>query len=766
MAPAQADAPSGQTQLQTAQTSTSAAAPVRDGGIQARDVPPGSFDNIFTLADIGVPDTIVLRGVDAYHSVFFSVPQTQVVKSATMHIRYHFSPGLIPSLSHLKVSLNGTLFATLAVTQQPAPGAVQAAQQADQAASNEGQSVSITRSENSAIFEATLTMPAEMLVHQNELNFEFIGHYTTQCEDPSSSALWSHVDTTSTIELAGALLPLQNDLKLLPLPFYDASVNLHPVVPIVFLAQPSPKAMQAAGIIASWFGILTDFRPVRFPVSFGSIPAGNAIIISENSAELPTSFNISGSSGPTIAMRPNPSDPYSKLLILSGDNPDDLVIAAMALTLQRDVLQGDQMRIANLKPPAPRQPDDAPRWLSTDGITHLGDIAQTGDLQGDGAVPIRAYMRVPPDLYYGNHQNLSFHMNYRYNGIPISNESSLQVYVNDAYVSSTPMPHTDRASAQLETVVPVPVVNMRPFSNSLMMQFIFLLPKKGRCQDTAPYNLKGAILKDSFLDLKDIPHWAVLPNLEIFANAGYPFTRKADLSDTAVVLPDTPGADEIEMYLTFMGHFGAQTGYPVLNVSVTNNDGMKSDGQKDYLVMGTVEDQPALTRLNQSLPVVIDGSGLHIQDTQGFFAQVQHAWWKVRSSDHVQSGQLETAGGLPDALIEGIEWPSGSAHSVLVMAVRDHAAIPNFLSVFLKNSQSSDIAQSVSVLHGSRFVSYRIGNDVYHVGSLSLWVHLNLIFSEYPWLIVVASFFLFFLLATFIRAMLRRRARARLQGNE
>jgi len=558
----QAEAPSGQTQIQAAQASGSTnAASTRDGGVQARDVPPGNFDKVFSLADVGIQDAIVLRGVDAYQSVFFSVPQTQVVRSATMHIRYHFSPGLVPSLSHLKVSLNGTLFATLAVTQQPTPGAVQAAQQADQTSSGAGQSVSITRSESSAILEATIAMPAEMLVHQNELNFEFVGHYTTQCEDPSSSALWSHVDATSTIELAGALLPLQNDLKLLPLPFYDASVNLHPVVPIVFLAQPSPKAMQAAGIIASWFGIYTDFRPVRFPVSFGSIPAGNVIVISENSAELPTSFSISGSSGPTIAMRPNPSDPYSKLLVISGDNPDDLVTAAMALTLQRDLLQGDQMRIASLRAPAPRAPDDAPRWLSTSKVTHLGDIAQTGDLNADGGAPVRAYMRLPPDLFYGNQRNVSFHMSYRYNGIPISNESSLQVYVNDGYVSSTPLPHNDRASAQLDALVPVPVP-MRPFSNSLMMQFVFLLPKKGRCQDTAPSNLKGSILKDSYIDIQDIPHWAVLPNLEIFANAGYPFTRKADLSDTTVVLPDTPAADEIEMYLTMMGHFGAQPAIP------------------------------------------------------------------------------------------------------------------------------------------------------------------------------------------------------------
>ncbi len=737
---------------------------VTDGGVPVRAVAPGSFDNIFSLADVGVPDTIVLRGVDAYHSVYFSVPQTQVVKTATMKLRYHFSPGLIPALSHLKISLNGTLFATLAVNTQPTAASQREVSPSQKAQDQE--TLVVTRNENNALLEATLTLPAEMLVHDNELTFEFVGHYTMQCEDPSHSTLWSHVDTTSTIELAGALLPLQNDLKLLPLPFYDSAVNLHPVIPIVFLSQPSPKALQAAGIVASWFGIMTDFRPVRFPVSLGSIPSGNAIVIGENAAELPASLKISASSGPTVAMRTNPIDPYSKVLVLTGDNPDDLVTAAMALTLQRDLFQSDQVRIPNLKMPAPRQPDDAPRWLSTENITHIGDIAQTGDLQGDGSVPVGVYMRMPPDLYYGAQQNLGFHMGYRYNGIPLANESTLQVYMNNGYVSSTPMPHTDKASSVLETIVPVPVVNMRPFSNSMMMKFIFLLHKKGKCEDTAPYNLQGSILKDSYLDIRDIPHWAVLPNLEIFANAGYPFTRKADLADTSVVMPDTSGSDEIEMYLTLMGHFGAQTGYPVLNVGVTNSDGMKTDGSKDYLVLGTVEDQPAIGRLNPSLPVMVDGSGLHIQDTQGFFSQIQHAWWKVRSSDHIQSGQLETAGGLPDALIEGIEWPSGSNRSVVIVALRDHNVVPNFLSVFLKTSQSSDISQSVSVLHGTRFVSYRIGNDVYHVGSLSLWTRVNILFSEFPWLIVVSTLIFCFFMAVLIRAMLRRHARARLRGDD
>ncbi len=728
-----------------------------------KSVPAGQFDNIFKLSDVNVSDTIELRGIDAYDSVYFSLPQTEVVKTATMHLKYHFSPGLIPALSHLKVSLNGSLFATIPVTVQPSPGA-----QADDSERHnpDQQSVILSHTQNSAMLEATLTMPAEMLVHDNELTFEFVGHYTMQCEDPAHSALWADVDKDSTIELSGALLPLENDLKLLPLPFYDSAVNLHPSVPIVFLRQPSPEGLRAAGIVASWFGILTNDHPIRFPVSFGTIPSGNAVVIAENPADLPPGLNMPTSSGPAISMRTNPVDPYSKLLVLSGDNGDDLVKSAMALTLQRDLLQGEQVRISTLTMPAPRHPDDAPRWLSTDTITHLGDIAQTGELQGGGFVPLTVYMRLPPDLYIQPLQNIPLHLGYRYNPLPLAESSTLQVFMNGAYVSSTPLPHGDKATANLETVLPVQIANMRPFSNTLKMTFIFQIATRGKCMDTAPMNLQGAIQKNSYLDIKGIPHWAVLPNLELFANAGYPFTRMADLSETAVVLPDVPATDEIEMYLTLMGHFGAQSGYPVLNVSTVKAEGMMADKKKDYIVLGTVDDQPAIARLNPDLPVTIDATGLRIQDTQGFFAPLQHAWWKVRSSDHIQSGQLETAGSLPDALVEGIEWPRGSSRSVVVIALRDHSVVPNFLTVFLKTSQSSDISQSVSVLHGTKFTSYRIGDDVYHVGSLSLWVRLNLLFSEFPWIVVITSTLICFLMASVLRAMLRRHARKRLQGGE
>ena len=177
----------------------------------------------------------------------------------------------------------------------------------------------------------------------------------------------------------------------------------------------------------------------------------------------------------------------------------------MALTLQRDLLEGATVRVTSIKTPAPRQPDDAPRWLSTEKITSIGDIAQPGSFETDGGGPVAIYMRLPPDLYFGAQRNLGFHLGYRYNGIPISSDSNLQVSLNDSYVSSTPLPHTDKASADLETIVPVPVSDIRPFSNSMLMRFIFLQPKKVECPDATPNNLKGSVLKDSYLDIQGPP---------------------------------------------------------------------------------------------------------------------------------------------------------------------------------------------------------------------------------------------------------------------
>ena len=691
----------------------------------------GTFQSKFRLSDIGLPQSIELRGIDSYHSIYFALPQTEIVRTANLQLNYAFSPSLLASISHLKVMVNGSLVATIPV--QPAVGS------------------------------QTISIPADLLVRNNQLTFEFIGHYTTACEDPANTTLWMRVDANSTLSLEGNLLPLQNDLNLLPLPFYDGMLQSQPNIPFVFLSQPSPKALEAAGIVASWFGISANSRPIKFPVSVGSVPSGDAVVIAENGSQLPASMDVAGVSGPSISMRTNPGDPYGKLLIISGDTPDDVVKAAQALATQNGSLAGNSAHISDFRLPSPRLPDDAPRWLSTDSRAPFWDYTTQEQLQGDGSVPLAVYTRVPPDLYLDETTDIPMQVRYVYNSIPLANQSALTVNANGTNLAVLPLSPGDIPKKTEERRIAIPVVNMRPFSNTFLFNYFFQIHKQGDCKDSAPTNLFGAILRDSYLDIQGIKHWAKLPNLELFANAGFPFTRKADLADTHVILPAQASPEEMAVYLNLMGHFGAQTGYPVLRVTVGGPDDMKHDAA-DYLVVGTVEDQPAFGKLADKLPVTFDANGVKVKQTDGIFAPM-HGWWKM-ASDKEADGNLTTIGGTPDAVIEGIESPWSPGSSVVVVALKDNSTADQFSSAFLKNSQSSEITGRVSVLHGAQFESYQLGSGSYHVGNIPWYTQLRLWFTQYPWLIVILILVITFLLASWTRLYLRRRARERLQATE
>jgi cellulose synthase (UDP-forming) len=312
--------------------------------------------------------------------------------------------------------------------------------------------------------------------------------------------------------------------------------------------------------------------------------------------------------------------------------------------------------------------------------------------------------------------------------------------------------------------VPVPVVNLRPFSNSLSFDFTFQLLKKSNCQDTTPINMQGAILRDTYLDLRGYPHYAPMPNLEIFANAGFPFTRFADLGGTTVVLPSTPTEQEIEMFVTLMGHFSRQTGFPALRVTVAGADTMQNGAATDFLVLGTGDDQPGFDKIVNSLPVALLNGKIQVHDTQGFFAPLHHAWWKVQSEEHNESGDL-IATGTPDAVIEGIESPYDrlGSKSIVAIHLKDATTFEPFMKTLLYVQQASDIQGSVSMLLGTRFQSFRVGASIYHVGTLPWWTRLTLWFMEVPWLAAVVVLILAFLLAIWTRQWLRQKARARLK---
>jgi cellulose synthase (UDP-forming) len=710
----------------------------------AADINSGAYHSTFALRDVGVPQAIVFRGVDASQNIPFTLPNTAVVQKATLKLHYAFSPSLIPSLSHINVMLNGTLIATL-----PAP-----------------QNIGPQQKE----LDADIALPTEMIVRDNNLKFQFVGHYTLQCEDPSHSTLWSRVENTSSIELTGERVNVTDDLKILPLPFYDGSVGSDTVsIPVMFTAQPSKQALNAAGVVASWFGLQVKSKPLRFPVTVSSsFPKGHVVLLIDNPQALPAGLNLQ-INGPVLAMRTNPSDEYGEILIVGGADSGQMLIAAQALAMGKVLLQGDTAQISQFALPAAREADDAPLWMKTDRITPLWDYATT-ELQSDGSAPVAVYTRVPPDLYYGERKTLQLHTDYRYNAIALANESTLRIDANGSMVQQVPLPHEDNPSKQLAADLAVPLQDMQPFANTLLFNFYFQIAKKGQCEDTAPINLQGAILRSSYLNIKGLPHWAAMPNLQLFANAGFPFTRFADFAQTKIILPTQASADEIALYLSLMGYFSEQTGYPALRVQVGNSADLGQDA--DYLVLGTTTDQSAFERLKDKLPVVPQQNGYSVKDTSGIFQAIEHAWWQVAelrpnwwyklNQSGQRSGLMESVGAAPDALIQGIESPWNSGRSVVAIVLKQNESADAFASAFWKSAGTGDISESVSVLHDATFVSYRVGDRFYHVGFLPPWDTLRYWLREFPWMLVPLTFLLGLFIVPWIRMRLDKRAKERL----
>ncbi len=704
-----------------------------------------------SLKDMGLLQTIEMRGPHSYYSLHFILSHVMVPRQATLTLNYAFDAGLDPQSATLKVMLNETVIGSISPS--------------DRTGINDG------------LATASISVPDTLLIRNNILTFECTGGGVMQGEEQAKSHILVRISPTSRLVVSGERLVWQNDLSKLPLPIFDGGLQTTTTVPFVFLSQPSPKTLEAAGIVASWLGVLGSSKPVRYTVSIGQIPPGNAIVFSDNRSMLPVSLQTPVGAGPLLALRSNPLDPYGKVLVLAGDDDSQLLTVARTLSLTKSAtattpaeglpLSGDTAQIPELTMPPERKRDDAPRWLPTSKAAPLASCRAQDTLQSDGSNPIPVYFHVPPDLYYGETQDVEMHVHYRYNALAVAPGSALRVVLNGLLVGEIPLlPGT--GTLERQRVLLVPTADIRPFGNTILFNFDFIRAHPEAAPDSAAAALKGEILCNSSLDLQGLALWTRMPNLELFANAGFPFTRMADLSETTVVLPAVPNAQELSLYLHLMSHFGAQTGYPVLRVAVSAPNTVISSG-RDYLILGAVASQPAFTSLDSLLPVTLDANGVHVKEARGYSSYVSTAedfvshWWSKLLGNAERQGQPSNEAGIPQAMVEEIESPSSSDRSIVMVALRQDSAEDTFADVFLDRSQSTDIAGSVSVLQNSKFASYTMDGKSYHVGSISAYAMMRIWLTQYflPLLLVVTA--LSFVLAYWTWGWVERRAAERLK---
>ena len=709
------------------------------------DVTAISANEIVTLKDMGVQGTLAMHGPHSYYAEGFVLPQDRIPRKASLELTYHFSPAILSHTGSIKVSVNGTPVGIINAPKSP---------------QKDGEYAFVS-----------LNVPADILTRNNELAFEFTGGTPLEVDTKAKSIVLASIGDSSRMLVAGDRIVLQTDLGLLPLPFFDPDLQTTTTIPFVFLSQPTPQALRAAAVVASWFGIQASTKPVHFTVTVGRIPQGNVIVFASQSSGLASLLNIPAG-GASLSIRTNPSDSEGSALVLAGDDDSQLLLVARSLALmtvahpgpgEAPAQLGDSVRLADFPLPEPRKPDDAPRWLTTDRLTSLWSYSSEHAMQGNGSAPLPVYFRVPPDLYYGETQNLNLRVNARYNGRPLADGSALRMFINGSLISEVPLDAVPDFSERQRNVL-LPTAEMRPFGNTLLFNFDFIPSHPGEEGQDPTQALQGAILRNSALDIRGLDHWARMPNLELFANAGFPFTRKADLADTTIVMPTEPTTNEIALLLYLMSHCGMETGYPALRVQIAGPDAVMR-GDQDYLILGGTDDQPAFASIDGALPVTLDAYGVHVKEPVSSFHGIQFGglhrlwqklgwwkldWWKLMGGAEPAS-QPSNIGGAPEMMIEGIQSPYYPGRSIVAVSLRSDDAVEEFANVFLERSQSSDIEYSVSLLRDHKFSSYAMDPAMYHVGYISRYELVRLWLVEHFWILMGLVTLLALVIAGWIR---------------
>lgn len=678
-----------------------------------------------TFEEITGQSYFQLRGDYGSTSINFGNRGDHIVQEASITLNYSFSPSLLPIQSHVKVYLNNTVIDVIHV--DPVQANLQ--------------------------HNKVIKLDPLAIADFNNIRFELIGHYSPQCEDPQHSSLWFDINKNSTLTIASKTLNYQNDLVSFPEPFYDERDFERLTLPFVFAENTAEDHDQqgslfhSAGVLASWFGAMADWRGAHFPAYFNQLPDRHSVVFATNAHRPKFLREFPDVQKPTIEMVSHPLYRGVKILLILGKDQQQLAEAVQGLVLGIQILTGNAVEIQQTKRPGKRKPYDAPRWVRTDRPMKFIELVDSHSaLQVSGHQPesIRVNMRVPADLFTWRNRGIPVDLKYRYTPPLSADNSRLNVNINQQFVQSFNLQISGRDG--IKERVRIPLLGDGLFGmgnefflpafrvgakNQMQFDFSFAQNREGVCQTSPLNNVRAAIDPDSEIDFSDFPHYAVMPNLGFFANAGFPFTKYADLSQTAIVVDSFTDTAILSTLFDNLALFGASTGYPALSYSLDSSDSLDAAehdyAEKDILYIGS---QPNKVRFDnvELLPNAIKNTRRHIlQPVVSSRALADEAGYDAEPPAGVDARvDMESTGNI--ASIIGFESPFASKRSVVAMMGNNSESLGTIADALRQSDKINEIYGSVVILRGDSIQSNRVGAS-YYVGELPaytwLWYHLS-----------------------------------------
>jgi hypothetical protein len=397
-------------------------------------------------------------------------------------------------------------------------------------------------------------------------------------------------------------------------------------------------------------------------------------------------------------------------------------------------------------------------------------------VSGYDADAVRVNLRVPPDLFMWHTKGAPIDLRYRYTVRPHVDRSSLNVSVNNGFVQALPIPAESASvfelshyfarvlpdrTAEARRTVYIPPLLLTPRAQ-VRLHFYYDIPDTGECHGRLLDNVVGAIDPNSTIDLSSFPHYMALPDLAAFANSGFPFTRMADLSETAAILPNDADSSDYSLFLLTMGRMGASTGYPVNGVSVGTADDVDKYANKDLLVFGAPGKQPLLQRWAKSMPFSSDGDSRTFQLSDIVF-KLEDWWHGERGVERTPArADLTLVSSNGDALLTGFESPLQKNRSAVALVSAAGQSDADLSAALLDADVLPEIQGAMAVIHG-RTVTITSNGEAYYIGHLSPQEYLRWALSSHPLLLMLGGVLAALIIAGLFYRTLRSVAARRLK---
>jgi cellulose synthase operon protein B len=711
-------------------------------------------ERIIQFSQLGYNGSISMLGSESNAYIGFGSRLDEVISKGMLSFDFTPSPALRSLVSHLKVYLNNELMGVISI--------------------NDG--------DQGKKINADIPLDPRFFSNFNQLHIEFIGDTEGLCANPNHPSIWTEISQSSHIALQVQKTVLKSDLNLLPAPFFDERDFSQVNIPFVMGKNYDLSEVKAAGVLASYFGVLSDWRGARFPISLDELPQENAIVFVINTNKPAFLQDFPDADKPTLQMISHPENPYIKLLLIIGRDSKDLNDAVMGLTLGNKILTGPIATINDVKQISPRRPYDAPNWVSTLRPIALSElIKNVQDLQVEGRTPppISVNFRLAPDLFTWQSRGIPLDLMYRYS--PPSEENSgsrMSLSINSQFIEAFNLkmegeggkskrirvPLLDDGLLGLGDQVRIPAFKVGS-NNEIEFEFGFASMTEGMCQSSQPSKQYAVIQADSTIDFSGFPHYIEMPNLRAFANSGFPFTRMADLSETVAIVPKNAPIEALQTFINVMGVIGSESGYPAIRVELIDTWAEEQLKDKDILSIGVVPElQEAASDKNEVNLVLQAGERLIRLPVKN--EQEANLNWVLDVEDvQVVSDVISVRSEGAFAAITGSESPFTQNRSLVSLLAANSADFSLIDEALLDSGKIAHMFGSVVTLRNNEVASFNVG-DHYFVGELPIWQLIWYHFSNRPVLLAFISAFLVVIITIVLWRLLRTVARKRLETDE